>query len=405
MLEFCGSLVHFSAGGGVSVEAQRASAQAPTPLGRGLVSPYHRVDGSADAEAIMRFWTLTTSSPTRAAAAARRAEEAGWDGVLVVDSQNLSGDAYVALTAMALSTTRVGLGTGVTNPVTRHPAVAASAMASIQRLAEGRAVLGIGRGDSALAHLGKAPATVRAFERYLDVLQRYLRGDTVPFSALAFHEQLAPDVATLGLADTPRGSRLHWLNDGDRKVPVEVASTGPRVIETAARLADRVMLAVGADPERVAWGVDAACSAAAANGRDIAIGAYINLVCHPDIATARALVQGSLSTFARFSVMHGEVRGEIKDDQRQVLDRLHDAYDMTTHTRADSRQASALTPEFIEQFAIVGTPEQCIERLQGLEAMGIDKVVVVGPTAGVDRDAAIAAERLLAREVLPVLQG
>ena len=51
----------------------------------------------------MEFWTLVTSSPTRAANAARRAEEAGWNGVLVVDSQNLSGDSYVALTAMALS--------------------------------------------------------------------------------------------------------------------------------------------------------------------------------------------------------------------------------------------------------------------------------------------------------------
>jgi 5,10-methylenetetrahydromethanopterin reductase len=353
----------------------------------------------------MHFWTLTTSSPTRAASAARRAEEAGWNGILVVDSQNLSGDSYVALTAMALSTTRVGLGTGVTNPVTRHPAVAASAIASVQRLANGRAVLGIGRGDSALAHLGKAPAKVRAFERYLDVLQRYLRGETVPFSALAFHEQLAPDVATLELADTPDGSRLRWLNDRDQKVPVEVASTGPRVIAMAARLADRVMLALGADAERVAWGIETARSAAAANGRDVPIGAYVNVVCHPDIDTARALVQGSLSTFARFSVMHGEVHGTIKDDQRHVLNRLHDAYDMTAHTRADSQQASALTPEFIDQFAIVGTPDRCIERLQALARLGIDKVVVVGPTAGVDRDAAITAERLMAREVIPALQG
>jgi len=47
----------------------------------------------------MKFWTLTRRSPMRAARAAERAEAAGWDGVLVVDSQNLAGDCYVALTS------------------------------------------------------------------------------------------------------------------------------------------------------------------------------------------------------------------------------------------------------------------------------------------------------------------
>jgi 5,10-methylenetetrahydromethanopterin reductase len=352
----------------------------------------------------MQLWTLTNSSPTRASNAARRAEDAGWDGIYVVDSQNLSGDSYVALTAMALATTRLGLGTGVTNPVTRHPAITASAIASVQRLSGGRAVLGIGRGDSALAHLGKAPAGVRDFERYLSVLQRYLGGQRVPFTELAFHEQMAPDVATLGLADTPDSSVLRWLNDRDRKVPVEVAATGPRVIGVGATLADRVMLALGADPERLGWGVETASSAAATVGRDVAIGAYVNMVCHPVLDTARALVQGGLSTFARFSVMHGTVRGTIKDDQKTVLEQLHDAYDMNAHTRGDSDQAGLLTPAFIDQYAIVGPPERCIERLKALAALGIDKVGVIGPTAGVNRDAAVQAEVLLAKEVLPYLQ-
>jgi 5,10-methylenetetrahydromethanopterin reductase len=43
-------------------------------------------------------------------------------------------------------TDRIQLGTGVTNPYTRHPAVAAGAVASIQGESGGRAVLGIGRG-------------------------------------------------------------------------------------------------------------------------------------------------------------------------------------------------------------------------------------------------------------------
>lgn len=352
----------------------------------------------------MKFWTLTTSSPTRAAEAAQRAEHAGWDGVLVVDSQNLSGDSYVALTTMALATERIGLGTGVTNPVTRHPAVAAGAIASIQRVSAGRAVLGIGRGDSALAHLGKAPAKVKTLARYLEALQAYLKGEEVSFESLDFSEQVAPDVETLGLADTPSASQLKWLNERDIKVPVEVASTGPRVIETAARIADRVMLAVGADIERLKWGIETARAAARDAGREVALGAFVNMASHPDIKVARRLVQGGLTTFARFSVMHGEVRGTISDSQRRVLTDLHHRYDMNEHTRADSKQAGALTPEFIDQYAIVGPPEQCIERLRAMAALGIDKVTVIGPSIDTGAGAAGEAGRLMTTEVMPAMR-
>src|SRR5207237_1435766 len=152
-------------------------------------------------------------------------------------SQNLAGDPYVALALAAKATDRLRLGTGVTNPVTRHPAVTAACIASVQGESKGRAQLGIGRGDSALAYLGRAPASVAVFERYLADLQSYLRGDAVAFGDDA-------DLETLGLADAPKESRLSWLGMAQPKVPVAVAATGPRVIEAAARHADRVTFAV-----------------------------------------------------------------------------------------------------------------------------------------------------------------
>ena len=63
----------------------------------------------------------------------------------------------------------------MTNSVTRHAAATATAITSVNRVSNGRAVLGIGRGDSALAHLGRAPARLAQFERYLRQLQTYLR--------------------------------------------------------------------------------------------------------------------------------------------------------------------------------------------------------------------------------------
>ena len=335
-----------------------------------------------------------------------RLEDQGFDGVSFVDSQNLSGDVYVAMTTAAQATEALQVSSGVTNPVTRHPAVTAGAIASVNRLAPGRVQLGIGRGDSALAHLGRAPARVSDFERYLTAVQTYLRGEEIPFEELNFGETLAPLVDELELADTAGTSKISWLPGSAGKVPVEVSATGPRVIGAAARHAERVMFALGADPERIQWGIQIARDARSEAGLDpddLAYGAYVNVVCHSDLDRARDLVRGGLSTFARFSVMHGEGVGPVSDAQRKVMNELHENYDMKSHTRADSQQASVLTPDFVDSYAIVGNPEVCIERVGMLEALGLDKLIFVGATMGTNRDIAEQSDALIRDEVLPSL--
>jgi 5,10-methylenetetrahydromethanopterin reductase len=333
---------------------------------------------------------------------ATRAEDAGFDGMVVVDSQNLAGDCYVALAMAARETERLQLATGVTNPFTRHPAVTASAIASVHVESGGRAVLGIGRGDSALAHVGRAPARVAHLERYLAAVQAYLRGDELSFDELTpfVPDGAAPPVDTLELDATAATSKLHWLRPDLPKVPVDVSASGPKVIDAAANLADRVTLGVGADPERLGWAIDRVRS----SGRDVNIGAFVNVVAHPDPDVARTLASGGMSTFARFNVMHGETAGPIFDGGRETLSRLHDLYDMRQHTRADSPQAAALDPAFVDHFGIVGPPDTCIERLRSLAALGIERFVIVGPSLGADRDAAAEAMVLFTREVLPELK-
>lgn len=360
----------------------------------------------------MELWRNVTSSPRHAVRLATEAERDGWDGIGVVDSQNLAGDCWVALAAMATSTSSIKLGTGVTNPVTRHPAVTAAAAQSVNVLSSidgvGRFTLGIGRGDSALAHLGRAPASVAVLERYLAALRGYLHGDGVGFDELDFHESVAPDVATLGLADTPERSRLVWRRDTHPIAPVEVAASGPRVIGAAALGADRVMFAIGADLDRLRWGMDVARQARHEAGLDpdgIAFGAYVTVVPHDEPGVARALAEGGLTTFARFSVMHGSVQGPVSDHQREVLERLHSAYDMKHHTRAGSDQTKVLTPEFIDDYAAVGDVDRCVEKLIEIAGLGIDKVIVVGSSAGSDRADAARADELTVRRVIPAVQS
>ena len=343
-------------------------------------------------------WTTGIPWPGAIERAAARAEASGFDGLAVVDSQNLAGDPYVGLALAARETERIRLGTAVTNPVTRHPAATAAAAVTLQVASAGRFVLGIGRGDSALAHLGRAPAPVAAFERYLAVLQAYLRGDEVEFDDLGFHEGVAPPVDTLGLAGAPTTSRLHFLPPDLLKVPVEVAATGPRVLAAAARHADRVLLALGADPARLRWGID---TVRAAGGTSV--GSFVNVVAHPDVEVARKLASGGVATFARFQVMHGTVSGPLQPDERDSFEAVHDAYDMTKHTQVGSPQAAALTPEFIDRFGIVGTSETCARRVGELADLGLDKLIVTGPTLGADPTEARAALERFASEVLPAI--
>ena len=355
----------------------------------------------------VEMWTLGVGIPNHTVAQAERAEAAGWDGLALVDSQNLAGDCYVELALAAKATDRLLLGTGVTNPYTRHPAVTASAVATVHAESRGRAVLGIGRGDSALAHLGLAPAPVEQFERYVERLQGYLRGEEV-----AADDPTASGVSgadALGLAGRPSSSRIHWIRPAgpDRaKVPVDVFATGPRVLAVGARHADRVTVAVGADPGRVEWAVGTVRRSEKEAGRPpgtVRIGACVNVIVHDDRSEGMRLGSGGIASFARFSVMHGRPTGPVSGAQREVLESVHAAYDMNRHTMAAAPQAERLTAEFASSYAVIGPAGECVERLRALTALGVERFVVIGPSLDADRDEAARAGRRFVEEVLPAL--
>lgn len=360
----------------------------------------------------MEIWTSGVPAPRGIVRVARDLEECGWDGINVVDSQNLAADPFVALAMAAAATERLKLGTGVANTTTRTAAVLASTAATVHSVSRGRMVLGVGRGDSALAHLGRAPARLGRFERYLRHLQVYLAGGEVPFGELTdIPYDVAPPVEALELAHAPSSSRIGWMaaaSERDGKVTVEVAATGPKVIAIAARQADRVMFALGAHPDRVAWGIGLARDARREAGLDpdgVEYGAYVSAACHPDIGVARDMVRGGLTVAARFSVMHGSVDGPLSKGGRAIMRSMREAYDMRKHTHGDSPQADILTPEFIDEYAAVGSPDRVLDRLMRLRDLGLSKVVVNGGWRNTKDQEGPKSKHLIETEVLPYLTG
>jgi 5,10-methylenetetrahydromethanopterin reductase len=351
---------------------------------------------------MLEVWRAGGSNTSAIPEEARAIEAEGWDGQMFMCSQNLSADPYVQMGVWATATERLKFSTGVTNPFTRNLAVTAAAAATVQAVSNGRAVLGIGRGDSALAYLGHAPVSAKSFETALKHLQTLLSGGEIPFCEFGSSGD-APDLHALSLGGRPEGVKLRWLNPDLPKVPLDVAATGPKVIAMAARLAERVTFSVGAEPERMEWALG---TARAANPGPVSYGAQLVVVCHPDMDTAMETAMHMAPPLARFQVIEGKQVGPADQAMSENLEAIKSGYDMTKHGVTDAKDrivGGGLTPEFVRNFAIVGGPDAVTERLLGLRKMGLERFVVVGP--GFYPQSWGAAGELFQKEVIPALKA
>src|SRR3954451_24428444 len=112
---------------------------------------------------------------------AKLAEANGYDALWVAD-ERFYREVYSTLAILAQHTTRVKLGTCVTDPFARHPALTAMAIATLDEISNKRAILGIGAGISGFAELGidrKKPA--RAIREAIELIRMLLRGQKVTY--------------------------------------------------------------------------------------------------------------------------------------------------------------------------------------------------------------------------------
>jgi 5,10-methylenetetrahydromethanopterin reductase len=352
------------------------------------------------------FWRMgaTPVPSTEIGRFARRFEEWGWDGMAVGEAHGLLPDPYVVLGLAAAATTTLKVGTAVAVPL-RSPLLAADAMATVQALSEGRAAFSLGRGDGAMKVLQRGPLRVHEFDEYVRVLQAYLRRE---------------DVESEGIV-----SSMSRIDDFDPSLDVappsvNVAATGPRTIEVAARWADGVSFSVGADVPRLRNVIGLAREACRAAGRDpetLAIGCYVQVaVTDGGDDGAREAIRGLVVTHARFSGFEARPTGDVgaidHDRYRHAVERMetvyHDPRGGVTRTEGgrpgeiDFYPRDAGADELIDQFAIAGTATYCAERLREIVQLGVSRVYIGTRAVGVDLEEK-NAERI-GREVLPLLR-
>lgn len=170
---------------------------------------------------------LIPEAPVRdLVALAVEAERLGYDRCWVYDEGLATRDVYVTLTAIAQATSRIEIGTGITNPYTRHPATTAATIATLDELSGGRAFLGLGVGGSlTLGPLGiDRSRPLSAVRDTLVACRSLFAGGPVTMQGEGFELQ----GATLGFARPD--------------IPIWLAGRGPRMLQLGGELADGVML-------------------------------------------------------------------------------------------------------------------------------------------------------------------
>lgn len=319
------------------------------------------------------FGFLPNKPAAEVAGLAAAAERLGFEAIWIADSQSLFRDAWVTLTACALRTSRLGLATGVTNPVTRHPAVVAGAMATLDELSGGRAICGIGVGQSAVGTLGLPVAKLSRLQDYVRVLRALLAGQAVEFEG--------------------RELRMSWPV---RPVPIYFASSGPRSLRLAGEAADGVVFQVGSNPAFARFALAAIAEGEAGAGRPPgSVKRLMRLACavSEDGAAAREEIRGYVSVAA--STAHSLPEEIIEPELREDLRRMSEAYDVHQHGSSGGPQAALVTDRVVDAFAVAGTPEEVAVRLTELAGLGIDGFSLTTTAAEPLRLLELLAERVL----------
>jgi 5,10-methylenetetrahydromethanopterin reductase len=259
------------------------------------------------------------------------AEAAGLGGIWVGDSPVLWRELYVVLGPAAERTGRIRLGPAVTNPISRHPSVTASALMTLQELSGGRAALGLGLGASAVRTVGARPARLAELERAVAEIRTYWAGgeDGLGFGA------------------------------GQPPIPLLLGASGPRMLELAGRIGDGCLAVVGLHPRRLEAARARLAAGGASEGFEVVW--WLPVAAADDPAQAREDVKAYVARSLRHPLP-----AQLTPVEREAADQIRASYDYRRHLEPGAF-AGLVPDEILADWAVAGTPAACREQLERLE--------------------------------------
>jgi 5,10-methylenetetrahydromethanopterin reductase len=283
---------------------------------------------------------------------AKVSEELGYSHVWVGDSHLIWREAYVNMAAVALNTSKVKIGTGVTNPLTRHPSVVASAYATLEECSPGRLIVGIGLGDSSVETMGMRPAKLSYFEKTMQQMRDLFAGKQVQL-------------------DT---GQIHLLHPCQRRLPIYIAASGPKMLELSGRIADGIIVLVGVADEYIAHAKEKIAAGAKAAGRKLE---DINLVLWvPCAVSEAAFAKDAVKAHVARVVAH-PLPYVLDPKEQKVLDEIRKTYDYYHHMDQQANHAEVIPDWLVDKFAIAGSVPECRAQIERIKKTGIQQIAII----------------------------
>lgn len=312
----------------------------------GPVRVHLRVPGTAPMPELMRL--------------IRDIERAGFDGAGILDSQLISRDTFVVLGQAAAHTSRLTLFPAVTNPLTRHAAVLAGAIQTVEELAPGRVKFVIGTGYTSASTIGRKPATLAEIRACIGTVRALLAGESVDF------------------AGTP--GRLGYV--AGRRIPVLMAASGPKAIELAGEIADGVLLLVGFNRGIVETALGYLEQGARRAGRRLD-----DLEIVWAVRTGTAATRAEARRMARPTVVHWGIlrwggywvepaglrlpKLEVPDAISKIYPDLSHAHDWQAAIEATSFVPDDVVAQLCDAYGLIGTADDCAARIVEMTKLGV----------------------------------
>jgi len=292
--------------------------------------------------------------PKRTKAICRQAELAGFTTCWFYDSHILWREPYPAMAMCMEHTESMSFGPCVTNPDVRDWSLAASLFASLAVQGEGRVEVCVGRGDSSRRMMSFKPANIARMSDYVAAIKAMCRGEVVRYD------------------DCPAEVQLKWA---DFDLPVWIAAYGPKALAAAGAHGDGLVLQI-ADPGLIKWFAEQAIAAGKKAGRDMsnfrvmaAAPAWVGPMdaCIEQTRWFPAMVGNHVADIVE---KYGKDSDLVPKSLTGYIERRK-GYDYREHAKKDAAHLDFVTEDVVQSFGVLGEPEQHVEKLKELEAIGV----------------------------------
>jgi len=288
---------------------------------------------------------------TRAIEFAKVTEDSGFDGFWLWDTW-IAKDSYIGLTLAAMHTKKIFLAPGVAPSPLRHPALLLNTVATLDDISEGRAILGLGSGGQATAgRLGVRKARMDQFKRDLQLLKTIIRD-----------------------GEYTEDSTQYRVESINRPIPIHVAAWGPRMLEVSGGLADGVIIMGPEQKTVMAHKIQKIREAAKFAGRDAD---KVKIILHAtcEYAEDPKFISDRAKTLVIHHIQRMGYENEYPEKYSEVFRKVRREVSKIALPVGPTPGTELVPDELVKYSLVIGTEEECLERLRELLSLKPDEIV------------------------------